>query len=48
MPTMTMSKEGFNIKKQRVEKKQGSDDISIHLKKKNLAVLPLKSYDKTI
>lgn len=34
MPTMTMSKEGFNMKKQRVEKKQGSDDISIHLKKK--------------
>lgn len=47
MPTMTMSKERFNMRKQRVEKKQGSDDISIHLKK-NLAVLPLKSYDKTI
>lgn len=47
MPTMTMSKEGFNMRKQRVEKKQGSDDISIHLKK-NISVLHLKSYDKAI
>lgn len=45
---LTVSKE-FNMRKQHVKKKQYSDDISIHLKRKKIIpVLTLKSPDKTI